>query len=130
MIIDHIGLGVSDYEEAKAFYSAALAPLGFKLITDEPQPLNPQFRSAAFGEEWSEARFFIGSEGKTAPSVHIAFQAKSRAEVDAFYKAAIAAGGRDNGPPGLRPHYQPNYYAAFVFDPDGHNIEAVCLKPE
>jgi catechol 2,3-dioxygenase-like lactoylglutathione lyase family enzyme len=130
MIIDHIGLAVSDYEKAKAFYSAALAPLGFKLITDEPQQLNPQFRSAAFGEEWHEARFFIGSEGKTTPPVHIAFQAKNRAEVDAFYKAAMAAGGRDNGPPGLRTHYQPTYYAAFVLDPDGHNIEAVCLKPE
>jgi catechol 2,3-dioxygenase-like lactoylglutathione lyase family enzyme len=62
--------------------------------------------------------------------MHIAFRAESRAAVDAFYKAAMAAGGRDNGPPGLRPHYQPTYYAAFVFDPDGHNIEAVCLKPE
>lgn len=130
MIIDHIGIGVDDYEKAKAFYAAALAPLGCKLIADEAQPLSPQFRSASFGEEWAEARFFIGSEGKTTPPAHIAFRAKSRAEVDAFYNAAIAAGGRDNGAPGLRPHYQPNYYAAFVLDPDGHNIEAVCLTPE
>jgi catechol 2,3-dioxygenase-like lactoylglutathione lyase family enzyme len=130
MILDHIGFGVGDYETSKAFYSAALAPLGCKLIGDEPQPLNPQFRSASFGEEWAEARFFIGSEGRTSPPVHIAFRAESRAAVDAFYAAAMAAGGRDNGPPGLRPHYQPTYYAAFVLDPDGHNIEAVCLKPE
>lgn len=130
MILDHIGIGVGDYETSKAFYSAALAPLGYKLIADEPQQLNPQFRSACFGEEWAEARFFIGSEGRTTPPAHIAFRAENRAQVDAFYKAAIAAGGRDNGPPGLRTHYQPTYYAAFVLDPDGHNIEAVCLKPE
>jgi catechol 2,3-dioxygenase-like lactoylglutathione lyase family enzyme len=130
MIIDHIGFGTGDYEKAKSFYAAALAPLGYRLITDEPQPLKPQFRSASFGEEWAEARFFIGSEGKTTPPAHIAFRAKTRTEVDAFYRAAISAGGRDNGTPGLRPHYQPNYYAAFVLDPDGHNIEAVCLTPE
>ncbi len=129
MILDHIGLGVDDYEKAKAFYAAALAPLGIKLLSDEPQS-DPRFRAASFGESWDEARFWIGSEGATKPALHVAFRAGSRADVDAFYKAAIAAGGRDNGSPGLRPHYQPNYYAAFVFDPDGHNIEAVCLKPE
>lgn len=129
MIIDHIGFGVGDYEKAKTFYAAALAPLGIQLLTDDPQA-DPRFRVASFGENWNEARFWIGSEGKTTPPTHIAFRAETRSAVDAFYAAAIAAGGRDNGPPGLRPQYQPNYYAAFVFDPDGHNIEAVCFKSE
>lgn len=129
MIIDHIGLGVGDYEKAKAFYSAALAPLGCKLVSEMPQA-DPKLRVAAFGEDWHEARLWIGSEGKTTPPMHIAFRAENRAAVDDFYAAAMAAGGRDNGPPGLRTKYQPTYYAAFVFDPDGHNIEAVCLKPE
>jgi catechol 2,3-dioxygenase-like lactoylglutathione lyase family enzyme len=129
MIIDHMGFGVGDYEKAKAFYAAALAPLGCRLVSEMPQA-DPNFSVASFGEDWHEARFWIGSEGKTTPPMHVAFRAQDRAAVDAFYAAAMGAGGRDNGPPGLRPNYQPNYYAAFVLDPDGHNIEAVCLKPE
>ncbi len=128
MIIDHIGLGVGDYDKAKQFYSAALAPLGLSLLMEVVQE-DGVSKACGFGRGHQHA-FWIGSEGVTTPRAHIAFAAQSRAEVDAFYNAAIAAGGKNNGAPGIREHYHPAYYAAFVFDPDGHNIEAVCHKPE
>ena len=125
-MIDHIGFSVSDYERAKAFYSAALAPLGYTLLREIPaEKTEAGFAAAGFGAD-RKPDFWIAGEGKLERSVHVAIVAKDRATVDAFYRAALAAGGRDNGAPGLRPQYHPNYYGAFVFDPDGHNIEAVC----
>lgn len=119
-MIDHLTLTVRDAARTKAFYSAALQPLGYRVLME-------------FGE-----MFGMGAEGPvfwvkpgdppTQP-MHLAFAAKDRPSVDAFYAAALAAGARDNGPPGLRPDYHPNYYGAFVFDPDGHPIEAVCHAP-
>jgi catechol 2,3-dioxygenase-like lactoylglutathione lyase family enzyme len=125
MTIDHIGIPVSDYARAVAFYKAALAPLGITLVMEVPGEYTEAKEPAAgFGKD-GRAFFWFGSEKKVSGSAHVAFAASSRAEVDAFYKAALAAGGRDNGAPGERPHYAANYYGAFVRDPDGHNIEAV-----
>jgi catechol 2,3-dioxygenase-like lactoylglutathione lyase family enzyme len=129
MIIDHIGLAVGDYEAAKAFYSAALKPLGIVFVTEVGQNPNPGEQACGFGRG-GKPEFWLGSEGRTSPSIHVCFLAESRAQVDAFHESALAAGGRDNGPPGIRAHYHPDYYAAFVFDLDGHNIEAVCHRPE
>ena len=126
-MLDHIGFSVSDYAHAKAFYEKALAPLGYVIAMEVQQDANDA-KAAGFGID-GKPDFWIGGEGKLNKPVHIAFAARDRAAVDAFYKAALAAGGTDNGPPGLRPHYHASYYAAFVLDPDGHNIEAVCHKP-
>lgn len=122
-VLDHIGIGVGDYEKSKAFYVKALAPLGIELMME--------FGTAAgFGKN-GKPDFWIGGRpaGDASPQpigkVHTAFVAATREEVDAFYAAAIAAGGADNGKPGLRPQYHPGYYGAFVLDPDGHNVEAV-----
>lgn len=127
-MIDHIGFPVSDYERAKAFYIKALAPLGYSLIMEVAQDQNDA-PAAGFGIN-GKPDFWIGGEGGLNKPVHIAITTNDRAAVDAFYKAALAAGARDNGAPGLRPHYHPNYYGAFVLDHDGHNIEAVCHAPE
>jgi catechol 2,3-dioxygenase-like lactoylglutathione lyase family enzyme len=127
-MIDHIGFPVSDYPRAKALYEKALAPLGYVLIMEVQQDTNDA-PAAGFGAG-GKPDFWIGGEGGLNKPVHIAITAKDRPAVDAFYKAAIGAGAKDNGPPGLRPHYHPNYYGAFVLDPDGHNIEAVCHAPE
>lgn len=123
-MIDHIGFPVSDYDRAKAFYLQALAPLGYVLIM-EVQQNEADAPAAGFGAD-GKPDFWIGGEGGIDKPLHVAIVAKSRAMVDAFHAAAIAAGGRDNGAPGIRAHYHPNYYGAFVRDPDGHNIEAVC----
>lgn len=128
-MIDHIGFAVSDYEKSKAFYTQALAPLGYVLIMEVAAEGNPSGAPAAGFGEGGKPDFWIGGEGKLEKPLHVAIVAKDRASVDAFHRAALAAGGKDNGEPGLRPHYHPNYYAAFVFDPDGHNIEAVCHTP-
>lgn len=128
-MIDHIGFPVSDYERAKAFYAKALAPLGYTLIMEVPDSLTESGASAAGFGRGGKPDFWIGGEGGLAKPMHVAILADDRASVDAFYAAAIAAGGRDNGPPGVRAHYHPDYYGAFVLDPDGHNIEAVCHKP-
>lgn len=118
-MIDHISIGVSDLEKSIAFYQAALTPLGYELKFEMPQAI-------CFGSENGDSLWIgVGEVGKT----HIAFAA-DRAAVNAFYEAGIAAGGMDNGAPGLRPQYHENYYAAFLFDPDGYNIEAVCRTPE
>ena len=128
-MIDHIGFAVSDYERAKAFYVKALAPLGYVLIMEVPAEGNPSGAPAAGFGEGGKPDFWIGAEGGIDKPLHVAFQTRDRASVDAFHKAALAAGGRDNGAPGLRPHYHANYYGAFVFDPDGNNIEAVFHGP-
>jgi catechol 2,3-dioxygenase-like lactoylglutathione lyase family enzyme len=129
MILDHVGIGVGDYARAKAFYTAALAPLGIALVMEVEQEQLPGHSACGFGRA-GKPEFWIGSEGKTTPPAHVAFVAESRAAVRAFYEAALRAGGRDNGPPGLRPQYHPSYYGAFVLDLDGHNVEAVCHAPE
>jgi catechol 2,3-dioxygenase-like lactoylglutathione lyase family enzyme len=128
-MIDHIGFPVSDFARAKAFYAKALLPLDYGLVMEVAQEQNDGDPSAGFGAN-GKPDFWIGGEGGLNKPLHVAILAKDRAAVDAFYKAAIAAGGRDNGAPGIRPHYHSNYYAAFVFDPDGHNVEAVCHAPE
>ena len=125
-MIDHIGFSVSDYARAKAFYEKTLAPLGYGLMMEVAQETGQP--AAGFGRD-GKPDFWIGGEGRLERPVHVAFAANDRPAVDAFYRAGMAAGGNDNGPPGLRPHYHPNYYAAFVLDPDGHNIEAVCHAP-
>jgi catechol 2,3-dioxygenase-like lactoylglutathione lyase family enzyme len=126
-MIDHVGFPVSDYKRAKAFYEKALAPLGYTLVMEVRQDEHDA-PAAGFGIN-GKPDFWIGGEGGLDKALHIAIAAKDRPSVDAFYKAALAAGGKDNGAPGLRPHYHPNYYGAFVLDPDGHNIEAVCHEP-
>jgi catechol 2,3-dioxygenase-like lactoylglutathione lyase family enzyme len=126
-MIDHIGFPVSDYARAKAFYVKALSPLGYTLIMEVKQDEHDA-PAAGFGKD-GKPDFWIGGEGGLNHPVHIALVAKDRATVDAFYNAALAAGGKDNGAPGIRAHYHPNYYGAFVLDPDGHNIEAVCHTP-
>ena len=129
-ILDHISLTVSDYSKSKSFYEKALAPLGIK-------PIMEFGKACGFGKD-GKPEFWIG-EGpasfqkpehlaKITPN-HVAFTTMKRADVDAFYKAALAAGAKDFGAPGLRPHYHPNYYGAFVLDPDGHDIEAVYHGP-
>jgi len=129
MIIDHFGIGVSDYDRAKAFYAAALAPLGITLVMEVTPEQTGKVYACGFGKN-GKPELWIGSDGKTTPPVHVAVVVESREEVRAFYAAALKAGGRDNGAPGLRPHYHPDYYGAFVFDLDGHNVEAVCHKQE
>lgn len=127
-VIDHAGIGYSDYSKARRFFEEALAPLGISVVMEMKKEETGGYEGAGFGKN-GKPSFWIDGGGQTAPVVHVAFVAEDRAAVDAFYAAAITAGGRDNGAPGVRPHYRPNYYAAFVFDPDGHNIEAVCHKP-
>ncbi len=120
-MIDHIGFPVSDYARE------ALAPLDYMLIMEVRQSEHDS-PAAGFGAG-GKPDFWIGGEGGLDKPLHVAIAAKNRASVDAFYKAALAAGGKDNGAPGVRAHYHPNYYGAFVLDPNGHNIEAVCHAP-
>jgi catechol 2,3-dioxygenase-like lactoylglutathione lyase family enzyme len=127
-MIDHTGVVVSDYAKSKAFYEKALAPIGYVLMTEIPAAVTGHADVAGFGEP-PKPDFWISSGTANKPPIHIAFRVPTREQVDAFYRAALAAGGTDNGAPGLRPHYHPNYYGAFVRDPDGHNIEAVCHEP-
>jgi len=127
--IDHTSLSVSDFAAAKAFYTAALKPLRVKVIKEFPAEVTGSVDVAGLGAD-GKPFFWLANAGKTTPRVHLAFRAENRAQVDAFYEAAIAAGGVDNGAPGPRPMYHPNYYGAFVLDADGHNIEAVCHSPE
>ena len=128
-MIDHIGFPVSDYVRAKAFYTKALAPLGYGLVMEVDAQQNPSGAPAAGFGIGGKPDFWIGGEGGLQKPLHVALVSQHRAGVDAFHKAALAAGGKDNGAPGLRPHYHANYYGAFVLDPDGHNIEAVCHAP-
>lgn len=123
-MIDHLGFTVSDLARSRAFYDAAFAPLG---ITQMAEVDADGFPTLGYGRTTPD--FWIAADGKPMASLHVAFEAASREQVDGFYAAAMAAGGRDNGGPGLRPVYHANYYAAFVIDPDGNNVEAVCHRP-
>lgn len=119
-MIDHTGIAVSDFDRSKRFYELALKPLGYGFMMQVPgAPVG------GFGELATQKPDFWIEQGASPTKSHIAFAAKSQAVVEQFHAAAIEAGGRDNGAPGLRPQYHPGYYAAFVLDPDGHNIEAV-----
>lgn len=120
-MLDHVGIPVSDFERSKRFYEEALSPLGYELIIER--------RHGAAGLGRSGKPDFWILQGEPGHTVHVAFAADDRATVEAFHKAAVAAGGHDNGPPGLRPEYHPTYYGAFILDPDGNNIEAVRHGP-
>ena len=122
MIIDHIGLAVSDYERSKQFFTQALAPLGIQLVMEIEG-------WAGFGRG-GKPELWFGTHTQVQHPMHLAFVAESREQVRAFYQAALSAGAEDNGPPGIREIYHPNYYGAFVIGPDGHNVEAVCHAPE
>lgn len=121
-MLDHIGISVQNYEKSKAFYKAALAPLAYELIMEVQG-------WAGFGAGGKPDLWIKGGK-QTAPPIHIALHSENRANVRAFYQAALKAGGKDNGPPGIREHYHSHYYGAFVLDFDGNNIEAVCHRPE
>jgi catechol 2,3-dioxygenase-like lactoylglutathione lyase family enzyme len=121
-MIDHVSVPVSDIERSKRFFQEALSPLGYELLMEH------RISGAGFGQA-GKPDFWI-KQGVPGSAVHIAFAGPDRPTVDAFHDAAIAAGGRDNGRPGLRPEYHSTYYGAFVLDPDGNNIEAVCHRPE
>lgn len=128
-MLDHLGFTVSDFERSKAFYIHALAPLGIGVIKELSAEQTGGSAHVGFGED-GKPYFWIGDSGDVLRGgLHVAFAAKTRAQVDAFYKAALAAGARDNGAPGVREHYHRDYYGAFVLDMDGHNIEAVCHAP-
>ena len=130
-MIDHTGIVASDFDRSKEFYSKALSAIGYSLLMEFPASVTLQMDVAGFGElPEPEPDFWVSKGSPNNPPIHVAFRVRTRAQVDAFFQAAIAAGGRDNGQPGLRPHYHPSYYGAFVLDPDGHNIEAVCHSPE
>jgi catechol 2,3-dioxygenase-like lactoylglutathione lyase family enzyme len=123
-VLDHVGLNVSDYDRSRDFYSRALEPLGYSLL------MEPALGHAGFGRD-RKPDFWISSEREpTTENVHVALEADDRATVDAFHAAALAAGGTDNGAPGVREIYHPTYYGAYVLDPDGNNIEVVCHRPE
>ncbi|HWY23737.1 MAG TPA: VOC family protein [Nevskia sp.] len=130
-MLDHIGFSVSDLARSRAFYEQALAPLGVVKIMELTAEQTGGNGHVGFGEN-GKPYFWIGDRADNAlrGCLHVAFVANDRAAVDAFHRAALAAGGKDNGAPGLRPHYHASYYGAFVVDPDGHNVEAVCHKPE
>ena len=127
-MIDHTGYNVRDPKTSRAFYERALAPLGYTVLMEVP----PEHTGGKVVLGWGVAPkpdFWTAEGEPQTPRVHIAFAASSRKQVDDFYAAAIAAGGKDNGPPGVRAHYHPNYYGAFVLDPDGYNVEVVCHSP-
>ncbi|SFT97770.1 VOC family protein [Mesorhizobium sp. YR577] len=127
-MIDHLGISVSNFDASKTFYDQAFAPLGASLLYVVPEQYTGGVKVGGYGRE--RPVFWLHEASPTGPGRHYAFTARTRAEVDAFHKAALAAGGKDNGAPGLRPHYHADYYGAFVFDPDGNNVEAVCHAPE
>ena len=127
-MIDHTGLNVSNPEVSRKFYDKALAPLGYTMMMEIPKEYTEGKVVLGYGIA-PKADFWMTEGAPNKPHIHIAFSASSRKQVDEFYKAALAAGGRDNGAPGPRPHYSESYYGAFVLDPDGHNIEAVTHAP-
>lgn len=126
-MIDHISFGVTNFERSVAFYDQAFSPLGVKRLFDVPLEHSGGVKVTGYGDvrPW----FWLAEENATRGMLHIALQSEDRAGVDRFHAAALLAGGRDNGPPGVRLHYHEHYYGAFVLDPDGHNIEAVCHHP-
>lgn len=132
-MIDHSGINVSDLSKSKTFYQQALAPIGYTVLMELPASVTGSCDVAGLGEAGKPDFWLTQSTADRpahSPALHFAFRVSSRAQVNNFYQAALAAGGKDNGAPGLRPHYHPNYYGAFVLDPDGHNIEAVCHEAE
>lgn len=122
-MIDHTGILVADWAKSKAFYDAAFAPLGYTLLAEVPVEHTGGVKVGGYGKDKPD--FWLTESQDVGPGRHYAFVAKSTAEVDAFYAAAMASGGKDNGGPGPRPHYHEHYYGAFVIDPDGNNVEAV-----
>jgi catechol 2,3-dioxygenase-like lactoylglutathione lyase family enzyme len=122
-MFDHVVFGVNDYAASKAFFLKALEPLGVAVVLEGPLGVE-------LGRPGSKTTLCIFPTGETPGHLHLAFTAENRQQVEAFYRAAVEAGGQDNGAPGLRPNYHANYYAAFVIGPDGHNIEVVCHEPE
>lgn len=129
-MLDHVGIAVADARRSRAFYDLALAPLGIEMLMEVGSE-HTESGGTAYGYGKGRQPFFwFGDNEKVGKGFHVAFTVDSRELVDAFYEAALAAGGTDNGAPGLRPDYHPNYYGAFVLDPDGHNVEAVCHRPE
>jgi catechol 2,3-dioxygenase-like lactoylglutathione lyase family enzyme len=124
-MIDHVGLNVSDYETSKRFFEQALEPLGYRVVMDFAE-----HDAAGFGTDERKPEFWIAARDPRGTGTHVAFEAADRATVDRFHEAAVAAGGTENGPPGIREHYHPTYYAAFVHDPDGNNVEVVCHAAE
>jgi catechol 2,3-dioxygenase-like lactoylglutathione lyase family enzyme len=127
-MLDHVGIPVSDFKRSKGFYMQVLKPLGYDLVMEVSSKETNGKNHAGFGSG-KRPQFWIGTGTPIKGQVHFAFLAKSRDAVREFYDAAMKAGGKDNGAPGLRPHYHENYFGAFVLDPDGHNIEAVCHTP-
>lgn len=128
LTLDHVGLSVVDLSRSRAFYAKLLAPLGMEVVVDlSADVAGVECTGFGIGRKGS---FWIAESGLQTPATHYCFRARTRAEVRAFHEAGLAAGGVDNGPPGIREVYHPAYYAAFVLDPDGHNIEAVCFEPE
>jgi catechol 2,3-dioxygenase-like lactoylglutathione lyase family enzyme len=129
-VLDHLGLRVKDYQASKAFYLKALEPLGVGVVMELAKEQTGGYEGCGMGTD-GKPYFWFGAGGdQTTGGMHLAFAAENRAQVDAFYAAALAAGATDNGPPGPRPWYHPNYYGAFVVDPNGVNLEAVCHTPE
>ena len=126
-MLDHVGILVADWNKAKAFYDAAFAPLGHTMLAEVPVEFTGGVKVGGYGT--AKPDFWLTQASEAGPGRHYAFAAKTRAEVDAFYAAAMANGGTDNGAPGLRPQYHEHYYGAFVVDPDGNNVEAVCHAP-
>jgi catechol 2,3-dioxygenase-like lactoylglutathione lyase family enzyme len=129
-MLDHVGISVADAKRSKAFYDAAFAPIGIRMIMEVPGSVTESGGTACGYGKAGKPFFWFGDKEKVGKGFHVAFAVDKRKLVDAFYKAALAAGGKDNGAPGLRPHYHAHYYGAFVRDPDGHNIEVVCHSPE
>jgi catechol 2,3-dioxygenase-like lactoylglutathione lyase family enzyme len=127
-MIDHTGISVSNFVRSREFYRRALAPIGYTLLLEIPAPVTGKTDVAGFGEP-PKPDFWIGRGEPNRPPLHVAFRVGKRKLVDDFYRTALAAGGRDNGAPGIRAHYHPDYYGAYVLDPDGHNIEVVCHEP-
>jgi catechol 2,3-dioxygenase-like lactoylglutathione lyase family enzyme len=124
-MFDHVGLNVRDYGASRAFYESTLAPLGYRVVM-----AFDEHKAAGFGTTDDKPELWIAQREPFGAGTHVAFTCADRATVDAFHTAALAAGGTDNGPPGIREHYHPTYYGAFVLDPDGNNVEAVCHRPE
>ncbi|MGE0191590.1 MAG: VOC family protein [Planctomycetota bacterium] len=128
-MIDHMALQVSDLARSQAFYDQALAPLGYRRLMETPRTNDEGVRYLGWGDS-QQTDIWMSEGQRSTPRLHIAFRADNHEQVDAFYRAALAAGGKHNGKPGLRPHYHAHYYAAYVLDPDDHNIEAVCHVPQ
>lgn len=123
-MFDHVGLNVRDYAASRAFYERALEPLGYRVVM-----AFDEWRAGGFGTD-EKPELWLSQREPHGTGTHLAFACADRESVDAFHEAALAAGGTDNGAPGVREHYHPTYYGAFVLDPDGNNVEAVCHAPE